>query len=107
MNTHIEKIGLLIQQWSPGVHGAEGSEASWEVAAVFSHDYEHHLLVWQWFRDDSGVFQRAGFSLWFAPASGPIVLCKLYKRALRPPFVDAAAQVGLWGSLRSEHLERD
>lgn len=99
MNDYVAKIGSLVQGWVPGIQGLEDNDAVFEVAAVFSHDYEHHLLVWQWFRDGSGVFQRAGFSLWFVPVDGSTVLCKLYERACEPPFVDAAAQVMLWRRL--------
>jgi hypothetical protein len=92
-------IGELLHGWQTHDRCGQNENAEWEIAAVFAHDYEDHLLVWQWVRDTNGVLKHVGFGLWFVTVEGIAVPVKQYPQATRPPLIDAAAQVMKWGEL--------
>lgn len=53
----------LAVTWQHGVTQLENGTRTLEVAAIFDHDYQWHVLFWEW--DTSIAPWPIGFTLWF------------------------------------------
>jgi hypothetical protein len=88
---------IIDTEWKHGVTMFASGDWEAEVAGIFDHDWNFHLLLREWHIGSDE--QVKIYSLWFLGPEGVCLVKSWQTNSWTPPFVEAATLVEDWRNL--------